>query len=76
MPDKKYWIDKIRLGSKPQAMLKFTQKCLQKPLLRDELKKDPILKDLLVIRAPNATNFKVSLRMGKSKRSKANKKLE
>jgi hypothetical protein len=60
MPDKKYWIDKIRLGSKPQAMLKFTQKCLQKPLLRDELKKDPILKDLLVIRAPNATNFKVT----------------
>ncbi|CAD5984428.1 MULTISPECIES: EVE domain-containing protein [Planktothrix] len=61
IPDKKYWIDQTRLGSKPQAMLKFTQKWLQKPLLRDELKKDPILKDLLVIRAPSATNFKVTL---------------
>jgi hypothetical protein len=60
VPDKKYWIDKTRLGSKPQAMLRFTQKWLEKPLLRDELKKDFILKDLVVIRAPSATNFKVT----------------
>ncbi|MEB3281410.1 MAG: EVE domain-containing protein [Lyngbya sp.] len=60
VPDIRYWIDKSRLGSKPQAQIRFTTKLLKKPLLREQLKSDSILKDLLVIRAPNSTNFKVS----------------
>lgn len=59
-PDIKYWIDKSRLGKKPQALIEFTSKLLDKPLLREDLKKDPVLKDLMVIRQPNATNFKVT----------------
>ncbi|MDB9312632.1 EVE domain-containing protein [Spirulina sp. CS-785/01] len=59
-PDREYWLDKTRLGTKPQAMLKFKQKLLDTPLLRQNLKQDPILQHLLVIRAPNSTNFKVT----------------
>lgn len=60
IPDRNYWIDKSRLGIKPQAMIHFTAKFPEKPLLREQLKQDPVLKDLLVIRAPNSTNFKVT----------------
>lgn len=59
-PDLSYWIDKTRLGSKPQAIIRFTQKLLDKPLLREKLKQDPVLKSLAVIRQPNATNYKIS----------------
>ena len=59
-PDIAYWIDKSRLGSKPQARIRFTSKLLEKPLLRAYLKQDPLLQNLLVIRAPNSTNYKVS----------------
>ena len=55
-----YWIDKSRLGSKPQALIRFTSKLLEKPLLREQLKQDPVLKNLLVIRAPNSTNYKIA----------------
>ncbi len=60
-PDRDYWLDKSRIGSKPQALLQFTQKFLQQPLLRPALKQDPVLQHLLVLRAPNSTNFKVTL---------------
>ena len=60
IPDRNYWIDKSRLGIKPQAIIRFTAKFIEKPLLREQLKLDPVLKDLLVIRAPNSTNFKVT----------------
>jgi len=59
-PDRKYWLDPSRIGSKPQAMLRFTEKLLERPLLRPALKHDPVLKDLLVLRAPNSTNFRVA----------------
>ncbi len=59
-PDRAYWLDKSRIGSKPQALLRFTQKLLEQPLRRPSLKQDPVLKDLLVLRAPNSTNFKVT----------------
>ena len=36
------------------------QKLLDRPLLRSELQQDPVLKDLMVIRQPNSTNFKVT----------------
>ena len=55
-----YWLDKSRLGTKPQAIIRFTKKLLDAPLLRETLKQDPILKSLSVIRQPNATNYKVT----------------
>ncbi|NJM00250.1 MAG: EVE domain-containing protein [Synechococcaceae cyanobacterium SM2_3_2] len=59
IPDLKYWADPSRSSGKVQAVIRFTEKLLVNPLLRSELTKDPVLKSLLVIRAPNATNFKV-----------------
>lgn len=59
VPDTEYWLDKTKIG-KPQAQIKFTQKLLGKPLLKEDLKKDEILGNLLILRAPNSTNFKVT----------------
>lgn len=60
LPDRKYWTDASRAVDKAQAMIKFKQKLLERPLLKINLLLDPVLKNLLVIRAPNATNFKVT----------------
>jgi predicted RNA-binding protein with PUA-like domain len=60
LPDIGYWLDKSRLGEKPFATIRFTDKLLDRPLLRSELKQDPVLGALIVIRQPNGTNFKVS----------------
>ena len=60
-PDIGYWLDKSRLGKKEiSATLRFTDKLLERPLLRSGLKQDPVLKSLIVLRQPNATNFKVT----------------
>jgi predicted RNA-binding protein with PUA-like domain len=59
-PDIKYWIDQSRIGIKPQALIRFTNKLLEKPLLRENLKQDHILKSLTVIRQPSNTNYKVT----------------
>lgn len=59
-PDIAYWIDKSRIGTKPQAIIRLTTKMLEKPLLKEDLKKDSLLKTLAVIRQPNCTNYKVS----------------
>ena len=59
-PDIGYWLEQGKLGQKPCVRLRFSQKLLDRPLLRTELKQDPILKDLMVIRQPNSTNFKVT----------------
>jgi predicted RNA-binding protein with PUA-like domain len=59
-PDIGYWLDKSRLGEKSSATLRFTDKLLDRPLLRSELKQDPVLKSLIVLRQPNSTNFKVT----------------
>lgn len=60
VPDIGYWLDKSRLGEKPFATIRFTNKLLDQPLLRSELKQDSVLKSLTVLRQPNATNFKVT----------------
>ena len=60
LPDCKYWADASRATGKQQAIIQFTNKLLDRPLLKTDLVKDPILKNLLVIRAPSATNFKVT----------------
>jgi predicted RNA-binding protein with PUA-like domain len=59
-PDIGYWLDKSRLGEKSSATLRFTDKLLDRPLLRSKLKQDPVLKSLIVLRQPNSTNFKVT----------------
>jgi predicted RNA-binding protein with PUA-like domain len=59
-PDGSYWLDKSRIGQKPQATIQFTDKLLERPLLRGALMQDPVLKSLTVIRQPNGTNFKVT----------------
>ncbi|MGK7877709.1 MAG: EVE domain-containing protein [Xenococcaceae cyanobacterium] len=61
MPDANYWIDTSRFKKdKPHAKISFIRKLLGQPLRRVELRYDQILKNLLVIRAPNSTNFKVT----------------
>lgn len=60
LPDLKYWADASRATGKQQATIRFINKLLNSPLLKTILLKDPLLKNLLVIRAPNATNFKVT----------------
>ncbi|BAZ82735.1 EVE domain-containing protein [Sphaerospermopsis kisseleviana CS-549] len=60
IPDKKYWSDSTRALGKQQAIIRFTNKLIECPLLKTSLQQDPILKSLLVIRAPNSTNFKVT----------------
>lgn len=61
LPDEKYWITpKNAKRDKPRAMIHFRRKLLGQPLRRYELKTDQVLKDLLVIRAPNSTNFRVT----------------
>ena len=60
LPDIGYWIDKSRIGQKPHAIIRFTDKMLDRPLLRSALLQDPVLKSLIVLRQPNSTNFKVT----------------
>ncbi|NEU83158.1 EVE domain-containing protein [Nostoc sp. UIC10630] len=61
-PDIDYWIDKNVFNSgqnKPKARLRFVTKLLDKPLLKETIKQDEILKDLLVIRNPRLTISKL-----------------
>ena len=60
LPDIGYWLDKSRFGTTPFATIRFTDKLLDRPLLRSDLKQDPVLQSLSVLRQPNATNFKVT----------------
>ena len=61
LPEADYWLDSKRFRQdKPHVKIRFLRKLLGQPLRRLELKYDQILKDLLVIRVPNSTNFKVT----------------
>jgi len=61
IPDAEYWTIPVSAKKdKPRVQLRFLRKLLGQPLRKHELKQDPILKDLLVIKAPNSTNFKVT----------------
>ncbi|WP_193200612.1 hypothetical protein [Nostoc sp. MG11] len=42
------------------SKIHFTSKLRELSLLREDLKLDPVLKTLMVIRQPNATNYKVT----------------
>ncbi len=39
-PDIGYWLDKSRLGSKPQAIIRCTKKLLEMRLLKENLTQD------------------------------------
>jgi predicted RNA-binding protein with PUA-like domain len=61
LPDQEYWLSpQNSKPEKPRAMLRFHRKLLGQPLRRADLKQDQILKGLLVIKAPNSTNFRVT----------------
>ncbi|MEH2405317.1 EVE domain-containing protein [Nostoc sp.] len=55
-----YWIDTSRAMNRIYSQIRFSSKLIEKPLLRESLKQDPVLKTLMVIRQPNATNYKVT----------------
>ncbi|WP_335008252.1 EVE domain-containing protein [Nostoc sp.] len=42
------------------AKILFSSKLLEKPLLRENLKQDPVLKNLTVIHQPKASNYKIT----------------
>ena len=48
------------VGRKSGAEICLGAFVLEKLLLRENLKQDPILKTLIVIRQPNATNYKIT----------------
>jgi hypothetical protein len=56
-----YWLqDPVSRDDVPRCRIRIVRTFLEAPLLRAELRRDAVLKDLLVIRAPNATNFPVT----------------
>lgn len=59
--DQDYWLDPQQLRpDKPRAKISFIRKLIGQPLRKKDLKQDLILKELLVMKAPNSTNFKVT----------------
>jgi predicted RNA-binding protein with PUA-like domain len=60
-PDQNYWLSpQDSKPEKPRAILRFQRKLLGQPLRRADLKQDQVLKTLLVLKAPNSTNFRVT----------------
>lgn len=53
-PDIEYWLEKSWLGTKPQALVRFTKQLLNTPLLDS----------LSVVCRPNTTNYKVTSQEG------------
>ena len=63
VPDIDYWIETKVLengNERPKVRLRFTNKLLEKPLLKEKLKQDDILKDLLIIRNPRLARTKIT----------------
>lgn len=61
IPDLDYWIDPNKFKkNRLHVKIRFIRKLIGQPLRRFELKYDRTLQNLLVIRAPNSTNFKVT----------------
>jgi hypothetical protein len=59
--DVNYWLDLDRCKKdKPIAKIRFMRKLIGQPMRRTELRYDRTLKDLMVMRIPNSTNFKVT----------------
>ncbi|MGK7956616.1 MAG: DUF262 domain-containing protein [Crocosphaera sp.] len=62
--DSDYWIDpdyQNKLQNQKFATIELTHKLLENPLLKHDLKEDQILKELMVIRQPQSTNYSLTL---------------
>jgi|GEM_PF-4648071 len=42
-----YWIDASRATNKTYVKIRFTSKLIDKPLLQEDLKQDPVMKNLI-----------------------------
>ncbi|GAB4242321.1 MAG: hypothetical protein Kow0049_31540 [Stanieria sp.] len=61
IPDLDYWLEPNKFKkNRLHVKIRFIRKLIGQPLRRFELKYDRTLQNLLVIRAPNSTNFKVT----------------
>lgn len=63
-PDEDYWLDQDRRSKDKNlnfAIIQFTNKLVNNPILRNQVKEDDILKELMVIRQPQSTNYAVTL---------------
>jgi predicted RNA-binding protein with PUA-like domain len=60
IPDNGYWIDPPQVKETPHCLIRFTTKMLHKPLLRADLKEDPVLSELSILRMAQKTNFPVT----------------
>ena len=61
IPHLNYWLDPNKFKkNRLHVKIRFIRKLLGQPLRRFELKYDRTLQNLLVIRAPHSTNFKVT----------------
>ena len=66
--EKNYWIDeaeKERMANLKLVAIKYSALHLDKPLLSDDIKKVPELKDLTIIRTPRQGVHKVELEQGR-----------
>jgi predicted RNA-binding protein with PUA-like domain len=59
-PDIDYWLMPIRARGRIYTPIRFTQKFVEAPLLKTELRHDPLLRRLQVLQAPHNTNFRVT----------------
>ncbi|MGK7941292.1 MAG: SUMF1/EgtB/PvdO family nonheme iron enzyme [Crocosphaera sp.] len=58
-----YWLDTTVIDNgqnHPKARLRFIKKFLDKPILKEQLKQDQLLKDLLIIRNPRLSRTRVT----------------
>lgn len=61
IPDLDYWLDPNKFKrNRLHVKIRLIRKLIGQPLRRFELKSDRTLQNLLVIRAPHSTNFKVT----------------
>ncbi|MGL4618652.1 EVE domain-containing protein [Chroococcidiopsis sp.] len=60
LPDKDYWLDPSKAGSKLHVKVRCLRRLLGQPLRRSELLYDRVLSNLPVIRAPGI-NYKITL---------------
>jgi predicted RNA-binding protein with PUA-like domain len=59
--DRDYWLDREKIApEKLRVRISFIRKLIGQPLRKIELKQDRLLKNLLVMRVPHGTNFRVT----------------
>jgi rubredoxin len=59
----KYWTNKediFKFREKNSVIIKYLKLSIERPLLQDECRKDPILSDMTVLEQPQGTNFRLT----------------